>query len=227
MKLALSGIAAAVMLAVLPVAQAAERNQSVNGRQAFQQHRTQQGVQSGQVTRPEARALNREARAIEHKERSYRSDGNFSRPERQDVHRDLNRHGRHINEARHNDHSRPGHAWGRDHGGQRGHAWGRDHDWQRGNGRHNGWYNNQGHRGSIDQRQAFQHNQIAQARRSGELTRNESRALGAEQRRIENIERDYRSDGRFTAAERADIQHRLDLARRHIYQQSHDADQRY
>lgn len=226
MKLALSGIAAAVMLAVLPVAQAAERNQSVNGRQAFQQHRMQQGVQSGQVTRPEARALNREARAIEHRERSYRSDGNFSRAERREVHRDLDRHGRNINEARRNDHQRPGHSWGRDHGWQNGHAWGRDHNWQRGQGWHNGWYNNRGH-GTIDQRQAFQHNRIGQGIRSGELTRGEARGLMSEQRRIENIERAYRSDGHFSRDERADIQRRLDMAQRHIYRETHDADRRY
>jgi len=63
--------------------------------------------------------------------------------------------------------------------------------------------------------------------RSGELTRGESRALVGEQRRIEHIERDYRSDGRFTREERADIERRLDRSGRHIYQETHDSDQRY
>jgi hypothetical protein len=164
MKLAFSGIAAAaVILSVLPVTQAAERDRGIDGRQARQEQRVDNGVRSGEVTRPEARNLNREARTIERKEQSYRADGRFSRSERRDVQRDLNRHGRHVYNARHNKQSR-GDNRRRVHDWNRGDNRGRSHNWNRGdnrsrahssnsgNGRHYGRYANRGYRGAINHR---------------------------------------------------------------------------
>lgn len=197
-------------LSVAVDAQARERGVSVNERQHQQRERVASGARSGQVTRPEARQLHREARGIERKEQAFRSDGHFSRGERREVHRDLNRHGRHIEHAR-NDHRRQGWHGGRDWGHQRGYG---------------NAYHGQGGRG-IDRRQHQQQAQIRQGIRNGSLTRPEARHLMQEQRQIARLEQRYRADGVLTRDERRDLRGELQDANRHIYNQSHDDDRRF
>jgi len=195
-------------LTVTVDAQARERG--VNERQQQQRERTTAGVRSGQITRPEARQLNRESRGIERKEQAFRSDGNFSRSERREVNRDLDRHGRHVQQSRH-DRDRQGWHGGRDWGHQRGF--------------------NQGHqaRGTsgIDRMQSRQQAQIRQGIRNGSLTPHEARRLATEQRQIAGLERRYRADGVLTRDERRDLRGELQDANRHIYNQSHDDDRRF
>lgn len=238
MKLALSGIAAAVMLAVLPAAQAAD---SGGGRQARQQQRVAQSGTTTQTPRTFTSRSGNQTGTTQSWNRSGRGStaagGSTTTTTTTTGGTTSGSTGWHRGEQ-HAGQSPQHNSWNQ--GGRQfeRHAQfngshqdnGRHYGWT--NGRHYGWDNGRGnfdHRGSqgnINQREAFQRNRIAQAQRSGELTRGETRALVGEQRRIESIERDYRSDGRFTREERADIQRRLDRSQRHIYQESHDSDQR-
>lgn len=77
----------------------------------------------------------------------------------------------------------------------------------------------------VNVRQHHQQQRIGQGVRSGELTPAEARRLEREQRHIRREERRYKADGTLTPAERADLQHDLNRASRHIYNEKHD-DQR-
>ncbi|MBI2295685.1 MAG: hypothetical protein HYU76_06565 [Betaproteobacteria bacterium] len=75
----------------------------------------------------------------------------------------------------------------------------------------------------IDWIQQRQHDRIVQGIRSGELTRREAHGLIEEQRAIRAEERAYLADGVLTRAERGDLYEDLSDARRHIYNETHDA----
>ena len=173
-KATFSGALAILMATGLTVAvdaQAQARERGVNERQQQQRERNSTGARSGEVARPAARQSNRETRGTERREQAHRSDGNFSRSERREVHRDLNRHGRQVQQSR-NDHYRQGWHGGRD--------WGHQQGRQRSFGHTN---HGQGGRG-IDRRQQQQQAQIRQGIRSGSLTPHEARRLSMEQRQI-------------------------------------------
>lgn len=78
----------------------------------------------------------------------------------------------------------------------------------------------------VNQRQQNQHQHIRQGVRSGELTRRETGALAREQRDIRRLEREYKSDGELSRAERGDLHREQNQASRHIYGQTHDAQDR-
>jgi hypothetical protein len=76
---------------------------------------------------------------------------------------------------------------------------------------------------------AHQHNQqhrVAEGVRSGELTKDETKQLAAEQRAIRQEERAYKSDGVLTREERTDLHQDLNEASKHIYEEKHDAENR-
>lgn len=77
---------------------------NIDQRQANQQARISQGVNSGALTRREAQNLrNREAR-IEADKRAARADGRVTRAERRHLQRELNRTSRVIARKKHNGH---------------------------------------------------------------------------------------------------------------------------
>lgn len=78
----------------------------------------------------------------------------------------------------------------------------------------------------VNARQHHQHERIAQGVRSGELTRRETRKVVEQQRDIRQLERAYKSDGKLTARERADLHHEQNQASRQIYRQKHDEQRR-
>lgn len=80
---------------------------------------------------------------------------------------------------------------------------------------------NNGNR-SINGRQRNQSQRIVRGLRSEELTRRELGRLRTEQREIRVEEREARSDGEFTVAERRDIRQELNDASRHIYRAKHN-----
>lgn len=80
---------------------------------------------------------------------------------------------------------------------------------------------------NINAREREQQQRIRAGVRSGELTRVEAARLQTEQARIRAAEaRARRSDGVFTARERARIQRELNQSSRHIYRQNHDRQER-
>lgn len=191
---------ATILFAALPMAaQAGVRDPGVNARQHNQQQRIVHGARSGELTRGEAQRLRTEQRFIRHEERLFKSDGNLSGAERRELHRDLNRASRHIYNEKHDEQRR---RWAG--GGDPG-----IHD------------------PGVNARQWRQGQRIGQGIRSGELTRDEIAALRGEQRAIRLEEREYKSDGVLTPAERRDLQQDLNEASRGIYEQKHDDDRRY
>lgn len=231
MKKVNSTIIAVLIAAAFPVASAyaATRDPGVNQRQHNQQQRIQQGVRSGELTRNETRNLQGQAREIRREERNYKADGNFTRAERADVHRDLNHMSRDIRREKHDgqqrfDNRRNDHA-GFDHR-RNDHA---GFDPRRfDNGRFDPRHGNPGHFGSrdIDRMQQMERERIQRGIRSGELTRNEASRLIAEQRMIAQEERRYRADGILTRDERRDLRQDLNAANRHIYKETHDDQER-
>lgn len=81
-------------------------------------------------------------------------------------------------------------------------------------------------RHSVDAREHRQHKRINQGVRSGQLTKEETKDLAAQQHEIRQEERQYRSDGKFTKEERKDVQQDMDKASKDIYQEKHDAETR-
>jgi polyhydroxyalkanoate synthesis regulator phasin len=91
-----------IALVTLPMlASAGTRDPGVNERQQNQRARIQQGVKSGELTNREARGLRAEQRHIKREEARYKADGEVTARERADLHRDLNRSGRHIYNQKH------------------------------------------------------------------------------------------------------------------------------
>jgi polyhydroxyalkanoate synthesis regulator phasin len=82
------------------------RDPGVNQRQHAQKQRIQEGVQSGELTRPEARRLTREQRKIRAKERLYKADGELTAAERKDLHQDLNKTSGQIYRQKHDNQER-------------------------------------------------------------------------------------------------------------------------
>jgi hypothetical protein len=254
MNKTISGLMLA-LLTIVGAAQvyAAERERGFSGRQQFQQHRIQQGVRSGDLTRSETRNLQRGARDIAQTEQRFRADGRFTRGERHALNQDLNRQSRDIQRERHDgerhwaghhDQDRRGFGHNRHwanndhfrHGDRRHHGWehnrGHHYGWWNGRGHH---YGHHGHRGhptfgsnrSIDARQHWQRERIMQGLRSGELTRHEAERLFAEQRMIRREERRYLADGVLSPWERRDLHRDLDAAGQHIYNETHDDQRRF
>jgi hypothetical protein len=72
-------LVSAVLIALPFAAVAGTRDPGVNQRQHNQQHRIQQGVKSGELTRGETRRLATEQRHIRHEEARDKSDGQLTR----------------------------------------------------------------------------------------------------------------------------------------------------
>ena len=78
----------------------------------------------------------------------------------------------------------------------------------------------------VNARQHNQRDRIHEGARTGALTRRETRSLAEGQRDVRQLERAYKSDGKLTGAERADLHHEQNQASRDIYGQKHDAQDR-
>jgi hypothetical protein len=78
----------------------------------------------------------------------------------------------------------------------------------------------------VNARQANHRERIHQGVRSGELTRRETRNAAEDQRDIRQLERAYKSDGKLTGRERADLHHEQNQASRALYRNKHDAQDR-
>jgi len=146
----------------------------LDGREAYQQNRINQGVQSGQLTPEEFNRLQREQARIRAAEARMRADGRLDPRERARLNAMLNRSGRDIYRAEHNRQvAAPGRAWGQPHP-----YWGA--------------------RPGMPWRQANQQNRIYQGVRSGQLTPAEFNRLGNQQARIAGAEAQMRGVGNVT-----------------------------
>ncbi|MBK6630460.1 MAG: hypothetical protein IPG33_05120 [Betaproteobacteria bacterium] len=162
-----------------------------------QQQRIGQGVRSGDLTRSEVRRLEGEQRHIRREERRYLSDGHLSRAERADLRHDQNRASRHIYDEKHDGQQRQG------------------------------WQNSVRRDPGVNARQHNQRDRMRDGIRDGSLTRQETQDLRGEQKAIRAEERQYKSDGVLTRNERQDLRQDQRVASQHIYQERHDAEQRF
>lgn len=78
----------------------------------------------------------------------------------------------------------------------------------------------------VNARQHRQHERIHQGVRSGELTKDEAKGLRQEERGVRQEERAYKSDGKLTAQERADLHRDQNKVSHDIYQEKHDDEKR-
>jgi hypothetical protein len=219
-------LAALIAVAVPYAAEAQAHERGVNARQHQQQHRINEGLRQGELTRREYGRLQHEAAQIRREERAYRADGHLSRGERRELHRELDDLSRDIRRERHDGEHRGAGRF--PHAGERLAYNVREGNLtpQQARRIHAGLDGHGGGR-AIDRDQHRQHERIVRGVRSGELTREEAHALRTEQRAIRAEERAYRADGVLTPAERADLRHDLNAAGRHIYNETHDADRRH
>lgn len=77
------------------------RHQNNNQMQHNEAQRIKQGVQSGSLTREEAKNLAQEQQQIRTEERTYKADGRYTPAERQDVHQDLQQSSGNIYQEKH------------------------------------------------------------------------------------------------------------------------------
>lgn len=83
------------------------RDPVVNARKGAQQARINQGVRSGDLTRPEAAQLRQQQKTIRTEERAYKADGTLTPAERKDLHQDLNQTSKDIYQQKHDAQTRP------------------------------------------------------------------------------------------------------------------------
>lgn len=76
-------------------------HQNNNQMQHQEQQRIKQGVQSGSLTRAEAKGMAQEQKQIRTEERAYKADGKYTPAERQDVHQDLQQASKNIYQEKH------------------------------------------------------------------------------------------------------------------------------
>jgi uncharacterized membrane protein YebE (DUF533 family) len=77
------------------------RDRGVNARQREQQGRIREGVRSGELTKSEAKGLEKEERDIRVEERQFKSDGKLTAEERRKLQSDLNKTSRDIQTEKH------------------------------------------------------------------------------------------------------------------------------
>lgn len=103
---------ALALVAMTSVASAYDRQQrQIDGVQANQESRIQQGIRQGDLTRREAAALEAEQARIRSMERAAQRDGNIDRREAAQIRRAQEEASRHIYQERH-DGERRGAGWG-------------------------------------------------------------------------------------------------------------------
>jgi hypothetical protein len=93
-------IALALVTLIIPAAAHAAPWQSINQRQANIEHRINNGINRGTLTRPEANRLRRQFRSLARLERRYRHN-DLSRWERRDLNLRFDRLSRQVNRQKH------------------------------------------------------------------------------------------------------------------------------
>ncbi|GGL24757.1 MULTISPECIES: hypothetical protein [Caulobacter] len=101
MKRTLLALAALAAVAAAPLAAQAAPWQTINQRQANLEHRIDQGVRNGSLTRSEALRLRGEFRSLSRLEASYRRSNGLSMRERADLDARFDRLSRQVRIERH------------------------------------------------------------------------------------------------------------------------------
>ncbi|MDP3182034.1 MAG: hypothetical protein Q8M54_04360 [Desulfobaccales bacterium] len=180
---------------------------SIDWREANQQNRINQGLQSGQLTPQEFNRLEREQARIQAAEARMRADGRLDPRERARLNGMLDRSGRHIYRAEHNNQvAAPGNAWRQPHPswGQRPGMPGQAHPyWGGQNGPH--W------------REANQQHRSYQGVRTGQPTPAGFNRLGNQQGHIRAAQAPMRAVGQFTPQQRGRVNAMVNQGSANIY----------
>jgi hypothetical protein len=94
--------AGATTLGFAANAEARPYSPRIDRREANQQRRINQGIRSGSLTSGETYRLQRQQANINAQEARFKSDGRFTRRERNVINHRLNRSSKHIYRAKHN-----------------------------------------------------------------------------------------------------------------------------
>lgn len=100
-------LVAAISTALAVPAFAGTRDHRVNHRQYNQQERIEQGVKSGELTKPEAKDLRGDQREIRQEEHQYKADGQLMKNEHLELHQDQNAASKEIYQEKHDGQERP------------------------------------------------------------------------------------------------------------------------
>ena len=164
-------------------------------RQGRQSKRIKSGVRDGSLTPREAKRLGREQAHIAKERKKAAADGKVTPREKAKLQHDQNKARRHIAKERHGAQGEMGPKP----------KW---KTWDPG----------------VNRRQHRQTHRIAQGIRSGSLTKDEVHTLVQGERQLAKLEREYKSDGVLTVAERKDLHHELNELSKQIFAEKHDAD---
>jgi septal ring factor EnvC (AmiA/AmiB activator) len=104
------GLVAALVLGSVSLASLPALAQTVDQKQADQQRRIQQGVESGQLTPKEARHLQKEVARLRAKEARMKADGRVTPQERAKLQKELDGLDRKIYRQKHDPQAMPGAA---------------------------------------------------------------------------------------------------------------------
>src|SRR5882724_730127 len=162
-------------------------------RDANQQQRIEQGLQSGSLNTREAARLEREETKVENDQARAMRDGKLSPAEKARLAREQNNVSRDIYREK--------------------------HDAQTGNPNS---ASSQRMQADV-QRNINQQKRIQQGMASGQLTNREASRLEAGQAHVDRVEARAGRDGHVGAGEQAQIQHSENVQSRRIYRQKHDA----
>ena len=174
----------------------------VDQREAYQQQRIQQGIDSGALTPGETRSLEKEQTRIDRAEGRMLADGNLSPRERQRLNQMQNQASRDIYRLQNNNRTTAG--WGgNNYYGWSGHT-------------NSGWGGNTNDP-RFERREAYQEQRIQQGINSGALTPGEARYLNREQGRIDRVEDRMLADGNLSPRERQRLNQMQNQASRDIY----------
>lgn len=183
-KLLTASLLASAMFAGLGLSPAMAQNTNTPAIDQAQQAisaRIQQGMASGQITPSEARELYRRDREIAIRESRYKSDGNATAQERQQLRADLDGLSAEVERtmANHDVVAQPGYG------------------------------GNAGNTPGIDNRQFNISERIDEGVRSGRINQREARRLHHQEREIARHEANFKSDGVVTQQERRQLREEL------------------
>ena len=185
-------IAASLFVAGLSIAQAQQAGENAQ-RDANQQERIEQGLQSGQLNTKETGRLERQEQAIDRQEsRDLKSGGTLTTQEQAHINREQNQVSRDIYRDKHNGVTgNPNSA--------------------------------SSERLQADvQRDANQQQRIANGQNSGQLTSREAGQLENGQKRVNRAEANAAANGHVGAGEQARIQGKDNVQSRRIYDKKHN-----
>ena len=90
-----------LLFGISAIASAQTHTPKINQRERNQQRRINQGIKSGELTRPEARRLEAQEGRIRADEKIDKADGKVTPKERRQLDRELNRTSKHIYNQKH------------------------------------------------------------------------------------------------------------------------------